>query len=154
MKTIILITGLLFLTSVDAKQKYYKWTDADGNIHYSESKPENKSVSEVKVSSKKPSITSTKSIDENSSATINNTSTEMSANEKAIDEYNEKEKARVEKYQQEENCKAAKQNLATLQKTQRVRRIDPKTGESIRMDDSQRMKALASAKKLIKDVCK
>jgi len=154
MKTIVLITGLFLLSTVDAKQKYYKWTDADGNIHYSESKPENKSVSEVKVSSKQPSITTAKSNDDNSSAPTNNQATIKSANEEAIDEYNKKEKARVEKFQREENCKAAKQNLATLQHTQRVRKIDPKTGESIRMNDSQRMQALAAAKKLIKDVCK
>jgi hypothetical protein len=153
MKTIVLILGLFLLNPVEAKQKYYKWKDADGNIHYSESKPINNAASEMKVRTSQPSITPAINEDKTDSgqATIENT--EKSENEKAFDAYNEKEKVRVEELNNKESCKTAKQNLATLQKTQRVRTLDKITGEYTRMDDTQRLNALKAAKKLIKDVC-
>ena len=154
MKTIALIIGLFLLSSVEAKQKYYKWKDADGNIHYSESKPSNTAVSEVKVNKSRPTTNPVKNEEDGDSTQDDAVNTEKSENEKAFDAYNEKEKIRVEKLNNQENCKIAKQNLSTLQQTQRVRKLDPKTGEYTRMDDSQRMNSLNAAKRLIKEVCK
>lgn len=154
MKTIVLIIGLFLLNSVEAKQKYYKWKDADGNIHYSESKPSNKAASEVKVNTSRPTTIPVKNDDDSDSSQEDTINAEKSENEKAFDAYNEKEKIRVEKLNNMENCKIAKQNLSNLQQTQRVRKLDPKTGEYTRLDDSQRMSSLNAAKKLIKEVCK
>jgi hypothetical protein len=154
MKIIILIFGLFLLNAVEAKQKYYKWTDADGNIHYTESKPANKPVTEVKVNTSQPTIAPVKNKDIDTTTESDEENTQKSENEKAFDEYNEKEKLRVEKQQNKENCKIAKQNLITFQNSRRVRKIDPETGESTRMDDSQRLNGLKAAKKLIKEVCK
>jgi hypothetical protein len=153
MKTIILIIGLFLLNSAEAKQKYYKWTDADGNIHYTESKPANKPATEVKVNTSQPKLAPVKNKDKVATAESGEQNIAKSENEKAFDEYNEKEKIRFEKQQNKENCKIAKENLSTFQNTQRVRQLDPKTGEYVRMDDSQRMNSLKAAKKLIKDVC-
>ena len=154
MKIFALIIGLFLLNTVEAKQKFYKWTDADGNIHYSETKPKNQKVSEIKVHTSQPSITTNKQNNtEHTDDSENTENTEKSADQQAVDEYNKKEKARAEIQQNKSNCKIAKKNLATLQQTTRVRKIDPKSGEYIRMDDSQRLESLAAAKKLIKDVC-
>jgi hypothetical protein len=153
MKTIVLILGLFLLNSAEAKQKYYKWKDADGNIHYSESKPSNKAASEVKVD-KSRSASPVNNDDDSDNNQENAENAEKSGNEKAFDAYNEKEKARVDKLNSKENCKITKQNLSKLQQTQRIRKLDPITGEYIRLDDSQRMNSLNAAKKLIKDVCK
>lgn len=152
MKIFTLLIGLLLLNGVDAKQKYYKWTDADGNIHYTEKKPQNKKTSEVKVNTSKPQPTYKKSQAEDENQ--DDADDERTDEQKAIDEFNEQEKARVTATQNRENCKVAKKNYATLQSTVRVRKTNPATGESIRMDNKQRMAMLERAKKSIKDLCK
>ena len=149
MKIIILLLTFILSTQLIANQKIYKWTDANGNVHYSEDKPVDTEVKEIKVNTgkSKPKAAEKQTPDEQ-------VSEPKSADELAVDEYNKIEQERVAKLQNQENCKVAKKNLATLQKTVRVRKLDPKTGEYIRMDDTQRLNALKSAKKLISDVCK
>lgn len=151
MKTIILILGLLTLNQSIAKNKIYKWTDVNGNVHYSQDKPQDTVVNEVKINKGK---SKSKTVEKVASEIISEAPETKSADEKAIDDYNKNEQARAAKNQNKENCKIAKKNLATLQKTRRIRKIDPETGESIQMDDSQRIAALKSAKKLISDICK
>ncbi|MBL4660687.1 MAG: DUF4124 domain-containing protein [Alcanivoracaceae bacterium] len=58
MKYFAILMGLFLFSNIDAKQKYYKWTDADGNTHYSEKKPFNKKTAEVKVSTHQPTVIS------------------------------------------------------------------------------------------------
>ncbi len=154
MKIIILILTLLLSNQLIAKQKIYKWTDANGNVHYSEDKPINTQVKEVKVATgrSKPKNTFMNK-QENESEPTDSQETK-STDEKAFDEYNKREKERAEKRQNVESCKAAKKNLVTLQNSTRVRRKDPTTGEYMQMSNNQRNSALKSAKKLIRDVCK
>lgn len=153
MKTIILILTLLLSNQLVAKQKIYKWTDADGNVHYTENKPSNTKVKEVKVDtgkSKPKNVFRTNQEDQSADSKEIQSSTDN----QAFDEYNQRERNRAAKVQKAERCKVAKKNLATLQATIRVRRKDPNTGEYVRMDDNQRTDAMKSAKKLIRDVCK
>lgn len=149
MKIIILLLTFILSAQVTANQKIYKWTDANGNVHYSEDKPVDTEVKEIKVNTGKsrPKVVEKKIPDEQ-------TSEPKSADELAVDEYNKNEQERVAKMQNQENCKVAKKNLTTLQQTVRVRKLDPKTGEYARMGDTQRLNALKSAKKLVSDVCK
>lgn len=53
MKTLLLLISLA-TTSCLAEGKYYKWIDKQGNIHYSENKPENKPSSEISINTSKP----------------------------------------------------------------------------------------------------
>ncbi len=152
MKIFALLIGLLLLNCADAKQKYYKWTDADGNIHYTEKKPQNKKTSEVKVNTSKPQVNYNNKSQEDEEDQ-DGTNDERTSEQKAIEEFNEQEKARVTAAQNIENCKVAKKNYATLQKTVRVRQKNPETGEIIRIDSKQRMAMLERSKQSIKDLC-
>jgi hypothetical protein len=151
MKFFVLIIGLLLINQLDAKQKYYKWTDADGNTHYSETKPPDQTVDEVKVSTSRPKAVN---YDTDETAEEPSEDSERTAEQKEIDEYNKAEKERTLIAQNKANCVIAKKNLKTLQDTVRVKRRNPATGEYIRMDDTQRMQMMKKIKQSIKDLCK
>jgi hypothetical protein len=152
MKLLFLTLTLLFSGSILSKQKYYKWTDAKGIVHFTEKKPENKEVKEIKVNlgKSKPKVIASSASNSDTLQPEQN----ISPDQAAVDEYNAREKERVTKQQNAANCKIAKKNLATLQATVRVRKKDPTNGEIIRMDDNQRMAALKNAKDFMQKVCK
>ena len=151
MKFLLIFIGLLCFNHIEAKQKFYKWTDADGNTHYSEQKPKNKQVDEVKVYSGSSSVQNNSSNDEPGEP---ESGEEKSEEEKAIDEYNANEKARVNKLQSKENCKAAKKNLDTLQRTFLFKQKDPETGKLVYVNNDNRKAMIKRAKKTIKKNCK
>lgn len=137
------------LSTTEAREKFYKWTDAEGNIHYSQKKPQETKVSEIKLHD------SISTSSQNKQKNLNDSSEpEKSTEEKQIDTYNQALKDKTKKFQDKANCKIAKNNLLELQRTIRVSRIDQKTGEKIRLDDNQRVQMIATAKKQIKDLCK
>ncbi len=154
MKIFTLILALFIMTQANAK-KFYKWVDADGNTHYSEKKPANKQTSEVKVYANTPTGAQTtyQSRKDKEKAAQEETNSELTQEQKDVEEYNKKEKERVQKAQDKANCKIAKKNLATLQATVRVRQKDPTTGEYIRLDDTQRLEMMKKAKQAIKKLC-
>jgi len=154
MKYLLLFTFLLAYNLSDAKQKFYKWTDADGNTHYSEKKPQQQKTSEVNVSTSYSQPVNYSKNDSSQEEDQTTDEEEKTAEQKAIDEYNKTEKEKVLAKQNKENCKIAKKNLATLQQTVRVRKINPATGEYIRLDDTQRVKMMKTAKKSIKELCR
>ena len=154
MKYIIILSLLCASTQSIAKKKYYKWTDADGNSHYSETKPANKDVKEIKVRSEKKVEESNDESDEQQSFNVEVKEEEKTPMQKAIEEFNENEKIRVTAKQNIANCKIAKKNLATLQKTVRIQQKNPATGEYIRMDDDERIAMMKKAKNSIKELCR
>lgn len=135
-------------SATEAREKFFKWTDADGTIHYSQKKPPETKVSEVKIHDSVSKSPQSKQNDANES-----TEPEKSAEEKQIDAYNQALKEKTQKFQNKANCKIAKNNLLELQRTIRVSRVDPKTGERIRLGDNERVQMMATAKQQIKNLC-
>jgi len=150
MKYLILITLLFFGNNLNAKQKYYKWTDADGNTHYTEKKPVNQKANEISVSTRStPAVAQQLENDEDIATDETKTAEQL-----AVEQFNQHEQKRVTNAQNKANCAIAKQNFASLQKTVRVRKKDPVTGNYNRLDDSQRVKMMKQIKDSIKDLCK
>jgi|GEM_PF-3469479 len=56
MKRLLPILTMLLLNTAIAKQKYYKWTNKNGSIHYSTKKPENSQTDELDISTRQPDI--------------------------------------------------------------------------------------------------
>ena len=56
MKIFTVLIGFLLCNSAATAGKFYKWVDANGNIHYSDNKPENKKTTEIKVNTSQPQI--------------------------------------------------------------------------------------------------
>lgn len=162
MKYFTLIVVLFAFNQTQAK--IYKWVDAKGNTHYSESKPKNKDTSEVKIRNTKSTVVDYKPAKENENENENENKNEIITSEKNTDndvqeltqeqkdvaEYN---KNMIEK-QKKANCKIAKKNLMTLQETSNVMHKDPETGNNIYIDNKARIKMIQASKKTIKEACK
>ena len=148
MKYLLILISLMLFSETEAREKFYKWTDADGNIHYTQQKPEDIKTSEVKIHDSVSNGLQTKQDD------TPDADEELTPEQKQVAEYNKALQAKTKAIQDKANCKVARKNLATLQNTVRVRKKDPNTGEFVRMDDDQRMQMLKLAKQSIKDLCK
>lgn len=153
MKFLIILITVIFSSQINGKEKFYKWTDADGNTHYTKTKPTNTESDEIKVNNNSPTTVKEQSLKGEEDDSNESTEEEKTPEQKAIDDFNANEKKRVQAKQDKANCKIARKNLKTLQQTVRVTRKNPATGEMIRMDDKERMAMLKKSKDSIKKLC-
>ena len=143
---------LLFLgtlaVSVHAHAELYKWTDAQGKVHYTDQPPTLKAQVIKHSTAGQADITSqaTQSLDAKDQAYQKRRKEADEARAKAD---KEAEQARV----QREKCDKARNNLSTLQNTPRVYTTDA-AGQRTYMDDAARASALASSQKAVSDFCK
>ncbi|MFK8013727.1 MAG: DUF4124 domain-containing protein [Marinicellaceae bacterium] len=150
MKYLIFITILIIASQVDAKQKFYKWTDENGNIHYTNKKPKNKQIDEIKVYNSQPTLVTK----ESKSETVVNPEQELTDEQKSVMAFNKAEQQRVQAIQDRENCKIAQKNKATLEKSFNIKRKNPATGEYIKMNKTEIMNKIKEVNKSIKRLCK
>ncbi len=124
MKTFLLLITLA-TTSCLAEGKYYKWTDKQGNIHYSETKPENSPSSEISINISKPtSVVSTSDPREKSDR---KKETSYKLKKFAEQDQYRREKAKARKLR----CIKAKQSMAKLKASFTPYSIDPISGGRI-----------------------
>ena len=147
----MIIFGLFFSLNTVAKNKIYKWVDAQGVVHYSKDKPENVPTSVVKIYKSKS--TEPKNTEKDEKATTAQDDEKLTPEQQATKEYNEKERQRVQEVQNRENCKIAQKNLKTLQNAGRIQKTNPATGETFYVDNPERENMLALTKKRIQDLC-
>lgn len=151
-KILFIIIALLVLNQTSAKQKFYKWTDSQGTIHYTQKKPVNKKTDELKINTAKTRI-----INEKPETDI--TETLQTEPKKTIDQRfaQRREDKQLAKEKAQENlnkCKKAKENLAKYTKAVRFRRQDLDTGEYTYLEDDQRAALIKKHKQTIKKICK
>lgn len=132
---ILLLTTLMMITSI-ASAGLYKWVDNDGNVHYSQKPPQDKQY--IRLKAPAPAPEEAKPLYKNTNVQ-NNTTNKTTKTETAK---NEEIRA--------SNCKKAKQNLSSYQRSRRVRDID---GNVITIDDNERAKQIREAKQAISDFC-
>lgn len=53
---IIICCFTVFLGGLQVHAEVFKWVDAQGNIHYSDKKPENQSIEEIKIKTHTPDL--------------------------------------------------------------------------------------------------
>ncbi len=151
MQKLCLLIFLAFALQSTVEAKIYKWVDAQGGIHYTKKKPENKATSVVKVyKNKKPSAQENKAEEQ---VATKDKDKELTPEQKATKEYNEKERQRVQAVQNRENCKIARKNLETLNNSRLVSKTNPATGEIIYLDNPDRDKMIAQTKAKIQELC-
>ncbi|WP_395374291.1 DUF4124 domain-containing protein [Marinicella sp. W31] len=141
-KTIVV---LLFLCAMPlAAQKIYKWVDENGQVHYSSQKPPGQDAEKLNI----------KAHDPEPPAPAEEEGAEAPAEEEEADDATKAELAKLDKANLQRSCQQARSNLASLQNSYRVAQVDPKTGETVRLSDSQRASALKRARDNIKEFCK
>ena len=119
---LLIIIAVLLLNNVQAGQKFYKWTDANGNIHYTDKQPEDKKTAEVKVNTSQPHII------ENNENNDKKPKAESNTREK-LDEYSQRDKINRQNTKiKKQNCKNAKNRLKKFKESITYRKKDPKSG--------------------------
>lgn len=141
----ILLAGL---AASPAWAGLYKWTDANGKVHYSDLPPSTAKHTSLKGSSPAQAATTTeatRALDSQDQAYKKRKADADAARAKAD---KDAELARIKR----ENCDKARKNLATLQNTPRVYSTNA-AGQRVYMDDSARANAEASSHKAVSEFC-
>ncbi|KAA3640386.1 MAG: DUF4124 domain-containing protein [Proteobacteria bacterium] len=149
MRLSVILWLCAFSVTALAATKVYKWVDKDGNIHYSEQKPANQQVDTLQIKETKPSPPPQKTMTE-SEADNSPSADEEQAQQRVAAEQSLQAADQVNK---QKLCQQAKDNRDALNASIRVVRIDPKTGQQVRMNDDERVSALQQAEQAIKEYC-
>jgi hypothetical protein len=142
--------GRLLFLGAHAHAELYKWTDAQGKVHYTDQPPTLNSQT-VKHSTAGQAETTSKATQSLDAKEQDFQKRRKEAEEARAKADKEAEKARIAR----ENCDKARKNLSTLQNadTPRVYTTNA-AGQRIYMDDSARASALANSQKSVSEFCK
>jgi hypothetical protein len=149
MKLLLFICFLL--TSLNANAALNKWVDAEGKVHYSDSRPEDIKVQTLRSSVAPDSAASAssayapKTLAEREGEWKKSQKEKVEADKKAaIDQQNIAIK--------QKNCSGARSNLAVLENSQRMVTYNEK-GEKSFLDESARQQQITEAQKAISSYC-
>lgn len=145
----LLFLGALALAlAAPAHADLYKWTDAQGKVHYTD-QPPTVNAQPVKGTAAGPAEAASQAqqtLDAKDQAYQKRRKEAEEARAKAN---KEAEQARI----QRENCAKARSNLGTLQNNARTYTTNA-AGQRVYMDDAARASALANSQKAVSDFCK
>lgn len=163
-----LINGLLlamiggaWLVSAPVGAQTYKWTDADGKVHYSDQPPPANAKEQVTVKPRKSSAPTTSASpstgDKGATAAKSKTYVEQEADfkkrqvETAEREAADKKKA-AEAAERKQNCETARAQLKNLQSGGRITRANAQ-GEREYLNDAQIAQEIERGKKSVASWC-
>lgn len=137
--------ALAFAPHVHAE--LYKWTDAQGKVHYTDQPPAANAQTLKGTSTGQAQTTS------QATQSLEAKDQEYKKRKKELDEARAKadkeaEQARIKR----ENCTKARNNLNNLQNSPRVYTTNA-AGQRVYMDDTSRASALASSQKAVSENC-
>jgi hypothetical protein len=140
----LLISTTFLLTTAQAAGMY-KWTDEQGNVHYSQQPPRDKQYERMKVD-KAPRSASTPPASSSSTGTSggSQTSGESSGSTTVEDELAKNAEIR------KKNCEAAKKNLQVFQVYRRVKGED---GKIRVVTEKEREEQIQRSKEAIREFC-
>jgi len=155
---LLALVSTTWLVSMPAAAQTYKWTDADGKVHYSDQPPPANIKEQITVKPRKPSAAAPASTDKDAPAAKAKTYVEQEAEfkrrqvETAEREAAEKKKA-DEAAEKKQNCDRARAQLRGLQAGGRVSQTNAQ-GEREYMSDAQIAQAIENGKKSVASWCK
>jgi len=139
----LLIIAVLSLVSSYAFGAVYKWTDAEGNVHYGEQPPPQADAESVRPPPPPANAPSPASVLEN---LRKRSKTSDEARAKRAEEQQEAAEKQAER---EENCRKARGNLDTYTRTRRIWR----DGTVVRLTDEEWLRKIEEAKKHVAEFC-
>ena len=128
--------------------KIYKWTDAEGNVHYGSEKPAEAEAEKMKVD------TSTTGVDTGAEA-LDNLKQQADDEAEKIKEEGIPEQPPVPSLPMKEvkqRCQAAKQDLATIQSRGQLKERDEK-GEVRYVSEEEKQRRIKAAKQQVREYC-
>jgi len=151
MKTLtIAIAALLSLavTGAATASDIYKWTDEDGNVHYTD-RPEGVQAERVGIDS---SRTDQNRVLEMAQARVDAQADAVEAKDAAAASTAEQEKLHAENERLERNCKTARERMQQLVSGRRLySRVED--GQRVYLDDDERLAAREKVENLISENC-
>ena len=147
---IFLSISMLFIT-FNALAAMNKWVDAEGMVHYSDTRPDDIKVKQIKSSSAADSTTAA------SGAVAPKTMAEREVEWKKSQQSKEKAEQKIAQEKEnnlikQKNCDGARSNLATLERSRSLVTYNAQ-GEPAFMDDAGRAQRTEEARKDISDNC-
>ncbi len=140
------LSGLLVSSNL-VYAEFYKWVDSDGNVHYTQTPP-NQGV--VDLESIKPK---TSPASESSLERMKQEKEKVNAlRDKRLEEKKKAEEQEQFKAVKEKNCQIAKDRLSTYSRPRGL--IQQDDGTAIRITEEKRQTELKSANDLVKEWCK
>jgi hypothetical protein len=128
--------------------KIFKWTDAQGNVHYGSEKPADADAEKMKVD------TSTTGVDTGAEA-LDNLKQQADDEAERIKEEGIPEQPPVPSLPMKEvkkRCQAARQDLATIQSRGQLKERDEK-GEVRYVSEEEKQRRIKAAKRQIREYC-
>ncbi len=144
--------SLLILISTTSIAGIYKWTDAEGNVHYGQQRPRNTSSEKMKVPQYAPTDTSTYKRPALQIDDAKNKNTAADGEQKT-DKPEKVDKTKTEKKRRLAECKQVRQKLATMESKSRVRSKD-KDGNIRYLSPEEKEARMASNRKKLAKYCK
>lgn len=124
----------------------YKWTDADGNVHYEDRPSDDYGVERLKLTSTR---TSNSAVRDRAQAHQDSEAARREAKNIAADEART---AAEESEQREQQCASHRAKLQDLLQSSRLYRLDDK-GERVYLDEVQTLESRQRAEELVKEYC-
>ena len=142
-----LSTVILFSSAAVLAEKIYKWTDAEGKVHYGSEKPADADAEKMKVNTDKTGVESGTALDDL---------------KQQVDDEAEKIKEEgipaqppvpsLSMKEVKKRCQAAKQDLATIQSRGQLRERDA-NGEIRYVSDEDKQRRVKAAKQQVREYC-
>jgi len=154
---LILTAFCLVASHSSAAKTVYRWTDANGQVHYSDRPPPEGQAETLTVKNPPRKRTSEPQTAEEPAADDNKTPAEapaISEEQAAAREAMKRQQEEQKKIIRKKNCGIARKNLKTLKSTVRVRKLDPKTGDYVRVSDAERLKKLREYQRKVREYCR
>lgn len=148
MRSFLLLLALLVATLPAAAERFYKWTDEQGNVHYTDAPPAQGEY-EVVEPDAAPADAEAASAAERLEA-WRARQKEEAAREAARKA--ERQEAAEVRAAREENCERAREKVTILEQNTRIL-VPSEGGEPTRMPDDERLRQLEEARAAVAEFC-
>ncbi len=125
--------------------EFYKWTDEEGNVHYSKKAPAGQSADVVRTQSFDNSKALEKLEKDKTTASDNATARQQQKEDQAASAEREK--------QRKDRCQQSTKNLDGLHNSQRIFDKD-ESGNRVRISEKQRQQRIDKSRDVMKENCK
>ena len=143
-----LSTVILFSSAAALAGKIYKWTDAEGNVHYGSDKPADSDAEKMKVDTSKTGV-------DRGAEALDNLKQGVDDDAERIKEEGIPAEPPVPSLPMKEvkkRCQNAKQDLATIQARGQLRERDA-SGEIRYVSDEEKQRRIKAAKQQVREYC-
>lgn len=138
---------ILLLLTMNAYAGVYKWTDAQGRVHYSDTPPPRQETQRVRTDRTNAAEAAA------ARRSLADKLSESDLRRKKAQEDEDKRKSEAEKQRaMAERCVKAREQLTLLQQTARISRVDSQ-GQRYIMGDAERAAAIQEAQKRADEYC-